>query len=304
MNDTWMESVHYVHATASNISVEPWESDHVFNNWDFASIWNAVYVTFNGNGDDDDTYYVHGPQISDPRYMPGAPIVTREGYEFIGWFDPNGYEKDESVTRISRSKYFYARWEPIPTEPTTPEPTTATPTTTTPTTTTPNITEPITPPTTTPYIPTTTPALTTPIATTPITTPSTTTPTATTPDTTTPMITTPEPTTPEEVTEAPQVSQPEVTPGNQLVPDGDFWIELDDAGVPLGTWQWDVDEEMWLFDPVVPLGAFEPSETYTPANMPQTGVRNRNTFLLLGLGVTMTIATTAGILIIRRKQLQ
>ena len=49
--------------------------------------------------------------------------------------------------------------------------------------------------------------------------------------------------------------------GNTLVEDEFGWIEFDDDGVPLGRWEWDEDEEMWIFDPFPPLG-----------EMPQTGV--------------------------------
>jgi len=59
-------------------------------------------------------------------------------------------------------------------------------------------------------------------------------------------------------------------PGNYLMPmiddDGNIsFIEFDDMGVPLGSWHWDEDEEVWIFDEDVPLGVWEQREN------PQTG---------------------------------
>jgi len=47
-------------------------------------------------------------------------------------------------------------------------------------------------------------------------------------------------------------------PDNNLIPDGEYFWELDDEGVPLGRWEWDEVEEMWIFDDDVPLEAFLP----------------------------------------------
>jgi hypothetical protein len=50
-------------------------------------------------------------------------------------------------------------------------------------------------------------------------------------------------------------------PGSSLIPlDGGGFLEIDEDGVPLGTWKYDDDEEAWIFDDEVPL-----------ALLPQTG---------------------------------
>ena len=74
-------------------------------------------------------------------------------------------------------------------------------------------------------------------------------------------------------------SDPEIpplpsVPGGELVLDGDGWIEFDELGVPLGRWEWDDEEEMWIFDPFPPLG-----------EMPQTGANSKTHILLLALGL-------------------
>ena len=66
-------------------------------------------------------------------------------------------------------------------------------------------------------------------------------------------------------------------PGNMLIPDGDGWLELDENGVPLGSWAWDNEEDMWIFDEDIPLG-----------NLPQTGDNGMGiTTLLLLLGLSL-----------------
>jgi len=62
-------------------------------------------------------------------------------------------------------------------------------------------------------------------------------------------------------------------PGRELIPDGDTFIEFDEYGVPLGSWIWDHDEEMWFFDEFVPL-----------SRLPQTGVESSLSFYLLMFG--------------------
>ena len=86
-----------------------------------------------------------------------------------------------------------------------------------------------------------------------------------------------------------------------LSDDGEFWIELDEMGVPLGTWTWDNEEEMWLFDPDVPLGFFAPTDApLSVASLPQTGVAN-NTFLVVtALGISTVIAVASAGLIVRQ----
>jgi len=82
--------------------------------------------------------------------------------------------------------------------------------------------------------------------------------------------------------------------GNELVPgENGTWIELDDTGVPLGTWTWDDEEEEWIFEELpVPLGAA----------MPQTGIAN-NTFILIALiGLSLSIAAAALFFIMRDRR--
>ena len=92
---------------------------------------------------------------------------------------------------------------------------------------------------------------------------------------------------------SPSGTDPDVPPlpttlGNTLVADGDIWIEFDDMGVPLGHWRFDPDEEIWIFDPAVPLGAF-PAQT----GLPQTGVNSNTGCLWLLLGFAGLIAVLA-----------
>jgi hypothetical protein len=67
------------------------------------------------------------------------------------------------------------------------------------------------------------------------------------------------------------------SPDYTLIPyyddDGEiFFIEFDDLGVPLGEWRWDYDEEMWIFDDDIPLGAWDFDDPSTPLDtMPVTG---------------------------------
>jgi len=70
---------------------------------------------------------------------------------------------------------------------------------------------------------------------------------------------------------------------NSLFPDGDFWIEIGDDNVPLGSWRF--DEEEWVFyvfDEEVPL-----------AGMPLTkGSCRKNMYAILG-SISFTIASIA-----------
>ena len=67
------------------------------------------------------------------------------------------------------------------------------------------------------------------------------------------------------------------TPGNTLIPDGDGWIELDEDNVPLGRWDWDDDEDMWIFDDDVPL-----------AGLPKTGDSGVPVYMLLLMGASLS----------------
>ena len=72
-------------------------------------------------------------------------------------------------------------------------------------------------------------------------------------------------------------------PGNRLIPDGDGWIEIDEDGVPLGRWEWNDEEEMWIFDEDIPLGSIP--------NTGDSGVPVHLFFLmgisLIGIGVVL-----------------
>jgi len=75
------------------------------------------------------------------------------------------------------------------------------------------------------------------------------------------------------------VNGPTPGPGNVLQPNGNGYIELDDNGVPQGTWEWDNDEEIWIFSPNIPLG-----------RIPQTGWTGSRWFALI-----MNIATVSAL---------
>ena len=103
-------------------------------------------------------------------------------------------------------------------------------------------------------------------------------------------------------TEAPPTSEPPVfyqpggrdpeipplpyVPGNEMVPDGDGFIEFDMDGVPLGRWHYeeiDEDEGMWIFD------EFPPPLADYPGDMPQTGIVDSFEYLLLLLGCSVYV---------------
>jgi len=70
--------------------------------------------------------------------------------------------------------------------------------------------------------------------------------------------------------------------------DGSF-TEIDEAGVPLGSWNWDDEEEVWIFDEDVPLAAM----------MPRTGLESNAG--VLGLGFLVSAIAAAFVIInIRR----
>ena len=75
-----------------------------------------------------------------------------------------------------------------------------------------------------------------------------------------------------EISNTPGGADPDIppnpsVPGHELIADGDGWIELDDDGVPLGRWDWDPDEEMWIFDEFPPLAGLLPKTADTAAPM-------------------------------------
>ena len=80
----------------------------------------------------------------------------------------------------------------------------------------------------------------------------------------------------------PGTPPPPNNPDNTLVPNGEGWIEIDDEGVPLGYWNWDPEEEIWIFDPAVPL-----------AMMPFTGIADNSSYLwvMLALSILTAVGT-------------
>ena len=94
-------------------------------------------------------------------------------------------------------------------------------------------------------------------------------------------------------------------PGNNLVQDGDTWIEFDDMGVPLGTWSWDNDNDMWIFDDMnVPLIAFGAGGGYVSfAAMPQTGLAGNLSQLIIGLLGSIALAIGA-VFVLRKVKMQ
>ncbi|MCL2365343.1 MAG: hypothetical protein FWC71_11870 [Defluviitaleaceae bacterium] len=84
---------------------------------------------------------------------------------------------------------------------------------------------------------------------------------------------------------APQTSPTQPAPNNplnQLVPDGDAWLEIDDDGTPMGQWTWNANEEIWIFEQFVPNAAL------LVGIMPQTGIESRAIMFgqLIGVGTT------------------
>ena len=58
---------------------------------------------------------------------------------------------------------------------------------------------------------------------------------------------------------------------NRLVIDDDGEIfEIDENGTPLGTWTWDEEEEIWIFDEIPPLAAATPPPTGGLGSPPRT----------------------------------
>ena len=80
--------------------------------------------------------------------------------------------------------------------------------------------------------------------------------------------------------------------GHTVVPNGSDYsfIELDDMGVPLGEWTFDPDEELWIFDPAVPLGM-----------MPGTGLEDNVSRLLMLFGLALLGAAAAVVMIKRER---
>lgn len=284
--------------TTYEISLESVE--FVYDDFTFYALWEAIplptfIVTFDGNDDDDVTLVYY--EVTYGYELPNAPEVVREGHILLGWFTSDEISL-ESVEYVTDDLTFYANWEVIyiPAPETTP---TAPPTTN--------------PPIITPdeendedeYTPET------PVITTPPVVP----PTTTAPEIDVEVeIEVEQEQAPEQEVQTPETTTPFVppttlAPGNeQVVSDesDDIFVELDDEGVPLGTWIWDEDEEIWIFDPYVPLGFFTPPsnvyESYVAQGvMPQTGVANNRLVIAFAGISSLAIAISAAFVI--RKQL-
>ena len=100
-----------------------------------------------------------------------------------------------------------------------------------------------------------------------------------TPPTVPPEITPEQPPAPPEVTieeEAPPAGPAPNFPGNILVPgDGGSYIELDEDGAPVGKWEYDEENDIWIFEefPV-------PSAPYEPGKGPKTGDESNATMYI------------------------
>jgi len=82
------------------------------------------------------------------------------------------------------------------------------------------------------------------------------------------------------------------------------WIELDEDGVPLGTWSWDDDQEMWIFDDGnVPLGALAPVAAVATGFMPQTGLEGFGARFGILFALAFVIAIAA-VVMIKRESLK
>jgi hypothetical protein len=87
-------------------------------------------------------------------------------------------------------------------------------------------------------------------------------------------------------------------PGHPVVPepDGDGFLELDENGVPLGTWEWNPDTDEWEFDDIPPpLAPQEADPSTQPASqvpqtydgMPKTGDNETDGGWMTSLGFSM-----------------
>ena len=72
------------------------------------------------------------------------------------------------------------------------------------------------------------------------------------------------------------------TPRGSIVSDGDGWLEIGEDGVPLGRWNWDEEEQKWIFDEFPPL-----------SDVPRAGYQED----LMTLGAIIIFALGFGILI-------
>ena len=263
----------------------------------------------------------HGSNAYDQPFAYGDTVTLNPGVtaglNFNGWTSLVGIEasniNNQQFAMPNKAVSLTATWVTTPTTTTQPpvtttttqatttqpqtepetEPDTETSTTTPPTTTAPATTAPTTAPTTEP-------------TTEPEAEPSTTEPTTTAPTTTLP---TTEPTTPNgngngtqngngggnDPLTPPLAQYPE----NEIVQDGDYFWELDDQGAPLGRWEWDEAEEMWLFDDEVPLAYFPPvsAQQEQQATMPRTGVASIPTFVYVVLFTSMVATVITGLVI-------
>jgi uncharacterized repeat protein (TIGR02543 family) len=160
-------------------------------------------------------------------------FVTPSGRSFAGWAEtPGGAVISTATVTVGSDRTFYAVWRnneiTQPETSTAPEPT------------------PSSEPTPTPgETPTPTP---TPTAESP-------TPTPTPGAEPTPQ---PTPGGPIIVPGRPDIPPPPANPGATLVPemtdDGEIFVEIGEDGVPLGEWRYEPEDEVWIYEPYIPLG--------------------------------------------------
>ena len=92
-------------------------------------------------------------------------------------------------------------------------------------------------------------------------------------------------------------------PYHELIPDGDGFIEFDADGVPLGRWEYDGDEGVWIFNEFPPLGELPtgdlPTEELPKEELPNTGGSSPY-LLMLALFIGLTLMSIG--LWLRRKE--
>jgi len=290
-----LTSIAWSSLSDSPVSSRPFA--HLANNYDI-NFSGHHRVEFNGNGGNNGNAVINHIVPGDILNSTDIPTPTRAGFNFTGWntaangsgdtFDPTG--------AITRNWEVFAQWTAVIVDPpvtppiTPPEPPVEPPVDPPVTPPEPPVEPPVDPPVTPPEPPIEPPV--TPPITPPVTPPGPVDP----PGPIEPPITPPGPDEPFITPPGPGEPPTTVSPGGgQLVENGEGWIELDDSGVPLGTWTWDTDEEMWIFDPVVPLAAMP------QADMPQTGLANLAALFASLIGLSFVIAAGAFVLIKREK---
>jgi len=87
------------------------------------------------------------------------------------------------------------------------------------------------------------------------------------------------------------------TPGNELVPYGNGWMELDPDGVPMGYWEWCDEEEEWIFTEFPP-----PLASIEVSGMPQTGIRTATLILSVLLALSIAGSVICGVMLLKHSK--